>query len=371
MPRRGFQARLIAFPALYNAANAVYQGYMSLYWKSLGFSDGALGALSAAASVSAIAAQPIWGRVGDRTRSRRNLLKLLSLGAVAAMLPALAGSGFPLQMLSSALFYAFFSAILPLSDSILLEHGGFGGCRLAGGLSFALAGLLFGALRLSPRAVVWATGALLTLAAIASRLLPASPGKGTGRAAMLQLLKNRELVRLLLFLLPVQATMGCYYAFYAPRMQALGGSGTELGAAYLIASISEAPYLLCSEGVYRRFGAAKPMCAAACMLALRWTLTGFAASPVAAIAAQALHGGGLTVLSVSMARWIGENVPEECAASGQTLLNLVAFGASRALGSLGGGWIADRFGIRTAFLICAGVCAASALIFAPHALRKR
>lgn len=364
--------RRAAFPVLYNAANSVYQGYMSLFWTHLGLSGGTLGTIGCVSAVTALAAQPLWGRIGDRVRHRNRLLAALCAGAAGAMLAALLHPGWIAQMICASVFYAFFCALLPLGDTILLSTGSnFGKYRLVSGLSFALAGLGFGALKLPPAAAVWCIAGFLVLAAAGALLLPSAPGKRAARSALKTLLRNRSLLCMLAFLLPVQATIGCYYTFFAPHFISLGGSRALLGAGYLIASASEAPYLLFSEKIYRRFGAAKPMLAAALVLALRWCVVGLTGSPILLLAAQALHGGGLTVLSVSMARWIADNVPKEHAASGQILLNMVSFGASRALGNLGGGLLAERFGIPAAFLVCAGVCLLSVAIFARFALHHR
>ena len=151
--------RGMLFPAAYFAANAVYQGYISLFYTRLGFHSGQLGAISAATAAAAMAAQPLWGRIADRARSRRRVLALLALAAALLLPLALAGRGFGFQLAAAALFYAFFCALLPLGDAILLESEGesFGAYRLAGGASFALAGALFGAVRgrLGAGGAVW------------------------------------------------------------------------------------------------------------------------------------------------------------------------------------------------------------------------
>ena len=360
------------FPVFYNAANALYQGYMSLFWTHLGLSGGTLGVIGTGSAMAALAVQPRWGRLGDRAKHRNRLLALMCVGAAAGIVCARLHPGWIAQLIAASVFYAFFCGLLPMSDSILLASGGsFGGYRLAGGLSFALAGLVFGVLSLPAPAVVSCVAALLFIAAGCALLLPEIPAEPAGKPALRTLLKNRDLFILLLFLLPVQATMGCYYTFFAPHVETLGANSLYLGAGYLIASVSEAPYLLLSGRIYRRFGAAKPMLISALILAARWLLVGFAASPGTAVAAQVLHCGGLTVLSVSMARWIADNVSKEHGASGQMLLNAVGFGASRALGNLLGGLLAQRFGMRAVFLACTGICTLSAAAFARFALRRR
>ena len=371
-----FSPRRALYPAGYYAANAVYQGYMSLFYTNLGFSSAQLGGVSAATAASALIAQPAWGMLGDRAKSRRKLLGMLCLLAAAALPLALVSAGFAAQLMAAALFYAFFCALLPLGDAILLEAdgGAFGGYRLAGGASFAASGAVFGLLseRAGSAGAIWITSALLLLTALAALLLPDAPGRQRReRVSMARLLRDRNLARMLVFMLPVQMTMGFFYTFYAPHFRALGGNDALLGLGYLLSAVSEAPYLLLSGRIYRRFGAARPMCFAALVLAARWLMLGFAPSAGAALMSQLLHGGGFIVMTVSMAYWISDHVPEELRASGQGLLNMVTFGAARVLGNLFGGLLAQTMGRGGAFLAGAGVCVLALCIFTPWAFGKR
>lgn len=372
-----FRLRRALFPAGYYAANSVYQGYISLYYTRLGFSGGQLGAISASAALASIFAQPLWGLLADRMRRQKLLLAVLALLAALSLLPALAGKGFAAQLGAAALFYAFFCALLPLGDAILLETegSGFGAYRLAGGASFALAGALFGMLRgrLGPGGALWSAGALLAFTAAAALLLPNTAGRQKSRpASAFLLLKDRRLTGMLLFLLPLQMSMACFYTFFAPHFKSLpGGSDALLGLGYLISAVSEAPYLIFSGRIYRRFGAVKPMCMAAAVLAARWLILGLAPSAGAALAGQLLHGGGFIVITVSMAYWIGENAPEELRASGQALLNMVSFGAARIAGNLLGGVLAARLGTAKLFLWGSALCLAALCIFAPMAFIKK
>lgn len=371
----GFRLRRALFPAGYYGANSIYQGYVSLYYTGLGFHSAQLGVISAATAAATLLAQPVWGMLGDRARSRRRLLGALCLAAAASLPLALAGRGFGWQLFSAALFYGFFCAILPLGDAILLEAGGgFGAYRLAGGLSFALASFAFGALRgrLAPGGVLWAAAGMLAATFFAVRLLPDSPGRqGEKRKFALSLLRDRQLTAMLLFTLPLQMTMGVFHTFNAPHFKALGGADWMLGLGYLLSAASEIPYLLLSETIYRRFGAARPMCAAALVLAVRWAVLGSADGAWAAMLTQLLHGGGFIVVTVSMAYWIRDHVPPEMKAGGQALLNMFTFGLARVAGNLLGGLLARRMGEGAAFLACAGLCMAALVIFAPRAFAKR
>lgn len=363
---RRFTARYALFPAGYYGANAIYQGYISLYYTHLGFGNTQLGVISATTAAATLLLQPLWGMLGDRAKSRRVLLACLTLAAACALPLAAAGKSFILQIGAAFLFYGFFCALLPLGDAILLACGDehFGAYRLAGGASFAIIGAIFGMVsrRMGARGAVWCAAALLALTAAAALCLPAAPGMRQARSNPFSLLRDARLRAMLLFLLPLQMTMGYFYTFYAPWFKQLGGSDGMLGLGYLISAASEAPYLLFSGRIYRRFGAAKPMCAAALMMALRWLLLGFARSPLIALLSQILHGGGFIVLSVSMACWLGEHAPKELRASAQALLNMTNFGIARISGNLLGGVAAQRLGRNGAFIACAAVCLLSAAV---------
>ena len=103
----------------------------------------------------------------------------------------------------------------------------------------------------------------------------------------------------------------------------------------------------------------------------RWLLLGSAQSAVQALMTQLLHGGGFIVLSVSMAKYIADRVAPEQRTSGQMLSNMVAFGAARLIGNLGGGLLAEHIGRGSAFLAGAGVCIAALLVFALWQMKRR
>lgn len=367
--------RKLFFPAGYYAANSVYQGYISLYYTRLGFSSGQLGWINATTAAATIFAQPLWGMLGDRAASRRRLLALLCIGSAGSLFTALVGRSFAFQLCTATIFYAFFCALLPLGDAILLETGGgFGSYRLAGGLSFALAGFLFGSVygKIAVGSILWITAGILLLTAAAARLLPASSGKQSQRKQIAsELLRDKQLVTMLLFSAILQMTMAIFHTFHPPHFKALGGTDWMLGLGVFFSTLSETPYLLASEKIYHRFGAARPMCVAAAVLSFRWLLLGLAKSPWIALLTQLLHGGGLIVVTVSMAYWINDHVPKAQRAGGQALLNMFTFGFARISGNLLGGWLAQRMGISAAFLAGAIFCAAALAIFAPLVFAKR
>lgn len=374
----GLKIGWMAFPIAYYAANAVWQGYMSLYYRGIGFGEGKIGLISAAMALAALLLQPVWGKLGDRSKKTNRLLALLALLSGAVLLPVLAHDGFFWQMAFACLFYVFYCALLPMGDSILLEvlnrnDMPFGPYRLAGAVSFAAAGAAFGGVldRWGRKSVVLVSAGLLVLTAFAAWMLPESKRKPKRKPAFRALFRDRDLMIMLAFMIPVQMTMGYFYTFFSTYFSALPGANPQLlGVGYAIATAGEIPYLLFCDRIFDRFGAARPMCVSAFVLMLRWILLGFSKNAYPALASQILHGGGFIVMTVSMAKYIAAHTDENLRASGQMLLSMASYGIARVAGNLGGGFLAERYGGANVFLLAAGVCFAALCAFAPKAFRS-
>jgi PPP family 3-phenylpropionic acid transporter len=369
------------FLMAYYVTNAIYQGYMPVYFQDLGLDTRQIGILVSAVPLVSIFAQPMWGAVGDRMNSRNRLLRILAVGAALSVLAML----FTRQMIGLlplvCLFSCFFTSIQPLGDSVVLEalqegNHPFGPARLAGCLSFAVANIAFGALfGANVGLVIYLTAAMLMMVLLSTYALPVIPGhqsQGGRKMSMGVLFKQKKLMRLLLFMMPLQATMGFFYAFFSVHFVALpGGSSSLLGWAYFLSAVSETPFLLMSDKLYEKMGAGKLMCVAGCALTLRWVILALSGNVWLTLASQVLHGWGFIVMTVSMAKHINQYVPDELKASGQMLLAMVGYGFARVAGTLGGGFLADGMGIQPSFWLCAAITAISLLIFAPGYLKKR
>ena len=381
MKNQKYPAIMALFMTAYYITNSIYQSYMSLYYTSISFSSGQIGAINAAVALASLGGQPLWGICADRISSRRRLISLLALASgCIALIFRMTRLFLPLMILAG-IFAFFYTAIQPMGDSVVLkrlEESGhpFGPLRLCGCLAFAVSGLFFGRImRGSGREhlIPLFTAGMYAITAAAAFSLPASPGgqsKHARRMSFSKLIKHRDLLRLLAFTGVVQITMGYFYTFFSPHFMSLKGANSSLlGMCYLISAISEIPFLLLADKLFDRFGAGKLMCTAALSLLIRWCLLALGKSIPIAMFSQVFHGWGFIVMTVCMAKYISRTVPEELQASGQMLLAIVSFGIARVAGNLGGGLLADAMGRQNVFWICAGLCAIALCVFTPFCMR--
>lgn len=375
-------ARYALFLTAYYVTNAVYQGYLSLFYNSLGFTSAQMGTIFAAVALVSMFTQPFWGMRGDRMRSRNALLRFLAAASLVSMLAFTLTSRYIPLLLLACLFSCFYTSIQPLGDSIILENllrgnHPFGPIRLTAGMAFAFASLAFGQVLNAPGRESWSVYIIAGMCAVifaATFLLPPTAGQqaaGGRRMSFGTLFRQRDLMKLMGFMAPLMITMGYFYTFFSPHFVSLeGGNSALLGWSYFISACSEIPFLLNSDRLFDRIGIGKLLCISSLALTARWLILGLTRNYVLVMCSQVFHGWGFIVITVGLAKYINLTVPAELRASGQLLLGAVSFGVARAVGNLGGGLLADAIGRQNVFFFSAAVCFLAFLVFGLYFLKR-
>ena len=381
-----YPVRFALFLMAYYVTNSVYQGYLSIYFeKNLLLNAAQRGAIFAGVAIVSVLTQPFWGTRGDRARSRNALIRFLCVAAAGIMLSLLLVKSYLSALVLTCLFACFYMSVQPMGDSIILEalakhDHPFGPIRLMGGLSFAISSMLFGKLLTATgnnTLTIYCIVGLLILTCLSTFALPFTPGrqtKGSGKKTnFAALFKLKDLMLILAFALPMQATMGYFYTFFSNHFvnDLVGSNESLLGWCYFISACSEFPYLLLSDKLFKKIGCGKLLCISALTLTIRWVLVATCSDYRIVMFSQVFHGWGFIVMTVSVSKFINLTVPPELKASGQMLLAVVSFGIARVIGNFGGGLLADRMGMQKVFFISAAVCAATFLVFAPYYLRRK
>jgi PPP family 3-phenylpropionic acid transporter len=376
---RSYPWRFSLFMAAYYAANAVYQSFISVYFSNKGLDSAQIGLLMSAVPVVSVVTQPAWGAIGDRAKSRNNVLRAMCLFAAGMILLLSQRDGLWYYFGILTLFAASYTAIQPMGDSVILEalqhhHQSFGPIRLIGTYSFAVASIVFGKLidgHLDR--VPWMTAMLIGLVFLSTYQLPPTAGHARKKnsASMATLFKDRKLMLLIAMVTLLQITMGYFYVFFPVYFTGLpGGNSALLGWAFFVSSASETPFLLLIDRLFEKLGAGKLLLISAVSLLVRWLILALTSDVWVAMASQLLHGWGFIVMTVTMAKYISMTVPEELRTRGQMLLAVSGFGVARVVGNLGGGFIAQRIGLQATFGVMGAVALLTLVAFCPIYLRK-
>ena len=292
--------------------------------------------------------------------------------SAALLLSYLISSSFWYLMIMVLAYSFFFTALQPMNDTIVLEAldgEPFGPVRMAGTVAFAIISPLAGAIigdnwDLS----IWMSGGLLLVAALVTFLLPNVAGhqseRGRQQMKFTELFKQKELLLLLGFVTPLQISMGYFYTYFGLHFTELQGANSALlGLCYTISSLAEVPFLLMSGRLYKRFGAGKLLISAGVSVTIRWLLLGSLTNVYAVMATQLFHGWGFIVMTVTMAYYVNDHVPDELKASGQMLLGVVGFGVARVIGNLGGALCINWFGRQGTFFVSAAISGLAVLLY--------
>lgn len=370
---------------LYWVCAGVYSPFLSAHYTSLGLSAAQTGILLAATPVCALAIQPLWSTIADKLGRRRAVIVILCLAAaVLAPLYYLASTFVPVLLVTFA-FSAFFSGLLPLSDSLVIELADrsgldFSRIRMGGTIGYAIVVLIVGRLLdMAPQiqfAVV--SAALVVFAAHMWRLPEAgiranaaddpkvSHGKG-----LLSLFTSNEITFVLVFAFISSAAIGFIGAFLGRYAVELGEGQNLVGVLSAVSAASEIPILLVSSKLVRRFGEMNLLIFSCFMAALRLVLVGTGIVPVM-ICGQLLQSVSYMTVYYSCVTYIANHTYEDCRARGQSAFAMVQSGLSVVVANLFGGWACDALGTHAGFLAFALASTIAAVVaFVAYVLWRR
>lgn len=360
---------LLLYAGIY-MGNAIYGTYMPVYFQSIESTPSQIGILLSVGPLVAIVAQPIWGSIGDRSRTKNTILRLLLIGSGLAILLFPLSTQFYFLLFAVCLFTFFQTSIFPLSDAITLEElekhprWSFGPIRLGGTIGFAMMSILFGWLANMNIHFLFPSYAIIMLITILLLTrLPKVAGYRSGNSQLHigVLFKHRKLMVYMAINLVLQITLGYYYTFFPVHYKQIGGDSVLLGWAMVIAALSEVPFLLYADRLIRRVRIIHILFISSIATAIRWYIFYAVDNPYWLLPAQALHGFIFIVLTVTMAVYINQEVPKELKASGQALNALLSLGLARIIGSFFGGFASEAYGIRQIFLYVCWIAVACSL----------
>jgi PPP family 3-phenylpropionic acid transporter len=361
----------VCFYAVLYMSHSILNTFFPIYFKHVGYDGSSLGMLLSVGPLVAILAQPFWGTTADRAKSKVTVLRVVCAASSATVFLLLASSDFYLLILSLAVFSFSYYSMFALCDTITLEYlkktnWNFGPIRLAGTLGFAVMAAVAGKLATKSISSIFV---LLSLSVALSFLLtyriPVVKGYQHGRpkTSIFKLFKHKEFVFMSVFFLAVMCSMGFYYSFFPVYYEQLGASRSFIGISVFIAGCSEAPFLLFSSRLSNRFHPKYILLGSAITVSIRWLALHLVSSLYVLLPLMALHGLSYIVLSYAMATYVNNNVPAELRASGQAVNWLISMGLSRIIGSILGGLLVDRYGIRQVFMLNSVLVALFVVLF--------
>lgn len=357
-----------------------YTPFLSSYFSSIGLSAAQTGILLTVSPLAMIFVQPLWARLSDRTGKRKLVLCLLAGVSAAAALLYYAGASFAAVLVATVAFTAFFSALLPLCDALVIEgclSSGveFAHVRMGGTCGYAFVVFVVGVfLDAQPRAQFVLVCALLLVFLVAAALIPltradrvpeepdaadvpVSAGDAPRRAqapAALGLFDTAEIFYILAFAFVSQMGLGFLGSFLGRYVVELGYGQSLVGTLSAVSALSELPILLFAHQLVRRFGVMRLLSFSCLMMALRLVLVGMGAVPTM-VCGQLLQSVTYMTVYYCCTCYVAEHVLPGRLSQGQSVFVLVQSGLAMMVANLAGGAIGDALGMRASFFLSAAL----------------
>jgi PPP family 3-phenylpropionic acid transporter len=345
--------------------------FFSLYLReNAGLAGWQIGVLLGTTPMVAIAAQPLWGALADRTGSRARVLGVLCLGAAVGFAGLALGTSFAWLLLATVLLACFSTPMIPTAISVTfaitqdMGAHAFGLCRVWGTFGFGVAVVTFplaldaieasaglvasagGPSEPALRAMFPATGAIVLVAALIALTLPRADALAVRaeRGDWKRLFAHPPYVRLLvvglLGYLLLQGPMALFPVF----VRAHGGSLDTVSRLWILMLALEVPLIALSGASLQRLGARGLLAMGLAAGAVRWIVCGFAPESAWVVPVQALHGVVVAGLVIGGPLYVEAVVPGELRSTGQNVLAMVGVSLGGLLSNLGAGVLLDLSG---------------------------
>jgi PPP family 3-phenylpropionic acid transporter len=364
--------RLSAFYFFYFALLGTWLPYWSLYLKSLGYSSGEIGILSALVMVTKVLAPNLWGYLADRYDCRTRIIRLGALLAVIAFGGVYFRQDF-YWLAAVVVGYSFFwNAVLSQFDVLTLshlsgQHGRYSLIRLWGSIGFIAAVLAVGAW-LDHHPIVhllYIITALLSAIWLGSLLVAENP-EGLTRGdrspgSLMRILKQPAVIAFFATSFLLQFSHGPYYTFFSIHLETQGYSKSATGMLWSLGVFAEVLLFMGMHRLLEHFSLRQILIASLALTALRWWLIAeFVESVTILVFAQCLHAASFGSAHAAAVETIRRFFTAHHG-QGMALYSGLSFGAGGALGAVLSGYAWD-ISPAQCFWVASGAAALAAVI---------
>jgi len=380
MTRAASPARspLVAFGGVwffYFASIGAFNPYAPLWFKDLGFSTLAIGALASLQSWTRVVAPYAWGWFGDRRGHRSRLVRLAAFVSLLAACGFLFARGYTAVAVCTALLFLANGGVVPLSEATLSSHlktgegidsARYGRVRVWGSVGFIVAVVLYGGvlqvagIGLFP----WLAVLIYGLLWAATLRLPSAPDDISGHAdapPVLSVLRRPEVAWFFAAVFFTVLAHGSLYAFFSLYLDSLGYAESAVGGLWAVSVAVEIAFFWFQGRFFGRMSAHGWLMWAAGLSVLRFAaVAAFGDVPAVLVAAQLLHAVTFAAQHAACIVLVTRYFPGPLRGRGQALYTTLGYGISGVIAGVAGGWLSTHHGFPAVFWAAAAAAALSA-----------
>ena len=382
--------RLSLYYFFYFAFIGVFSPYFTLYLQGLSLSATDIALLMSQMQLMRLLAPTFWGWLADKRGQRVDIIRLSALCACVGFTGFFLTDNFLLMFVPMTLMAFFWSASLPLVESLTFAHlkdqpQRYSQIRVWGSVGFIVAVLLGGALLddlpisdVPAMVFVVLLGILLMAFKLPEGLrIPRSGMAEAADEALASLgsvMRERRVWMLLLACFLMSSAHGVYYVFYSIHLNTLGYSKGMIGLLWSLGVLVEIGLFMIMAPLMKRYSLRALLLATYAVAAVRFLMIGWGGeSLVLLLIAQTLHGVSFGVHHAASIAAVNQWFPRHIHARGQALYSSLSFGGGGLFGGvisglvwepLGAGW---AFTLGSVFALAGWFCIAKGMTSDPEA----
>ena len=357
--------RLSRFYFFYYFFVGLFTPYWGLYLQDLKFNAIEIGALLSLFHFSRIIAPNFWGWLADHTGQRAKWIRLSSFLGVLGFCGVFWADTFYLMLFTMMAMSIFTSSTIPLAESLTLSHlsaskenNSYSRIRLWGSVGFITAAFLLGYLidLFTIKTLVWALLLAQLTIFILTFYIPEKkePIIYPVKRSILNVIKNREVIAMLLGSGLMVSSHGLLYNFYSIFLTDNNYSSFAIGALWSTGVAFEILIFILMPRILKKINLKKILLTSLALAVLRFFLIGnFVNNIYIIIFAQILHAATFGSFHVASIQIIEYFFNKDHHARGQSIYNSLTYGVGGAIGGLGGGLMINAYGANLTFMLSA------------------
>ena len=346
--------RLSGYYFFYFAFVGAFSPYFGLYLQSLKFSAWDIGLLMSQMQLMRLFGPNLWGWLADRFGRRMAIVRLAALAGLAGFTAFFWLDRLPGMLLAMAVIAFFWSAALPLVETLTFDHlreerGRYSRIRLWGSIGFIVAVLGTGAVLdvLPLNGLLWVCWGILAGILALAAILPDAPMAPHPHDSLPvgDILRQPRVRALLAACFAMSAAHGALYVFLSIHLAGHGYSKAEVGGLWSLGVLAEIVVFMLMTRLNQRYSLRVLLLASFAAAILRFLLIGWGVeSLVVMVLAQLMHGLTFGAYHASAIAAVNLWFPGRAQGRGQALYSSISFGAGGLLGGLISGWTWDGIG---------------------------
>ena len=366
--------RLSSFYFAYFAFVGAFTPFWSLYLKELTFSPFQIAVLMSLFQIARIFSPSLWGWFADHIGRRVPIIQWLAGLSVVSYIGVFFGESFWWLFAVMLLLSFFWSASLPLIETVTLGHLGdrfdrYGRIRMWGSVGFigAVIGLGYLLDYTSIQALLWVVFGLLIAVSLFSRSIP-EPVVIANRddlRSIWQIIRQHEVIALMMACFAMSAAHGAYYTFYSIYLVEHGYSKSQVGWLWAVGVICEILIFLWMPALTKRFGLKRILFASLLLAVARFSIIGWAIDFWWLILfAQMLHAATFGSYHASAVALTYRYFKGKHQSKGQGLYTSMSYGVGGTFGAVISGFAWESLGPHWTFTLAASCAMLGCVLFA-------